>query len=176
MDILAHPVSAHYSDGAYLYTRCTLGRDHCTMVVCMTETSLGAVLVSWMHRLRLTPTVLADLAGVTRRTVYNIRDDEGKASVETLFKVARGLSTTSDGRIDELIYADVYPSLLEAGGYPRELAQVVRVDLEDELMRRVRDREKVRQLMEYLDDYTSMPLDKRDALDQVLRLKSQDPR
>lgn len=146
------------------------------MVVCMTETTLGAVLLSWMQRQRLTPTALADLAGVTRRTVYNIRDDEGKASVETLWKLACGLATTTDGRIDQLVYADVFPSLLEAGGYPRDIAQVVRVSLEDELLRRVRDPIRVRQLMDFLDDYHAKPLDERDAFDQVLKLKTRDDR
>lgn len=154
-----------------MYRGFTLWGAHCTMVVCMADTRLGTLLTEWIDRRRLTPTTLADLAGVTRRTVYNVLDT-GRASVQTVWKLACALAIDPyTSRPNEIDYAKIFPALLDAAGYPSEIARVIRVDLGDELTSRLRDPEKTQQLLDFLDNYASLPPDEREWFDRALRLK-----
>jgi transcriptional regulator with XRE-family HTH domain len=146
------------------------------VVVCMAEieTALGTVLRGWMQRQRLTPVQLAALAEVTRRTVYNVLENNGRAEIATLWKLACGLSKDPyTGESDTLVYAEAFPDLLEAAGYPRALAGVIRIDMRDELARQMRDARKVDALLDFLRRYHTLPPGERDAFDRLIGFKSE---
>lgn len=145
------------------------------MVVCMPEieTALGISLRSWMQRQRLNPAQVATLADVTRRTVYNVLEN-GRAEIETIWKLACGLAKDPySGESDTLAYAEAFGDLLEAAGYPRALAGVIRIDMRDEMTRQMRDARKVDALLAYLRRYHTLPPAERDAFDRAIGFKNE---
>lgn len=143
------------------------------MVVCMAETALSTALTGWMQKQHLNPTEVADLSGLSRRTVYNLLDGS-RAEVKTLWKLASALATHPHTRVrDEIVYGEVFPDLLVAGGYPADIARIVRIDLEDELTHRLRDSERARQTLAFLDAYPTLPIAQREAFDRLVKVKTE---
>lgn len=144
------------------------------MVVLMADTVLGTELTVLMQQQRLGPAELSALAEVSRRTVYNILET-GRANLDTLWKVSTGLATDPYTHVvNRLTQMDAFSRLLQAADYPPELAQLVKVDLSDELTLRLGgDREKAEALREFLDDYPTLPPSQRDMFDRAVRRKAQ---
>lgn len=145
------------------------------MVVCMPDidTALGVSLRGWMQRQRLTAVQLATLSEVTRRTVYNVLEN-GRAEIETIWKLACGLARDPySGESDTLVYAEAFGDLLEAGGYPRALAGVIRIDSRDEMNRQMRDPRKVDALLAFLRRYHTLSAGERDAFERVIGFKNE---
>lgn len=149
------------------------------MVVCMAEieTPLGIALDGWMKRQRLNPVQLATLADVTRRTVYNVLDGRSRPEVETVWKLACGLAKDPHTReSDTLVYADAFPDLLEAAGYPRDIAGVIRIDMRDEVVRQLRDTRKAEALLDFLKNYHRKSAEERDFFERAIGFKLEDLR
>jgi len=51
----------------------------------------GDMLAHWMYHKAMDPARLADLAGVGRRTIYRMLNEEGAIRLSTLAKVAKAL-------------------------------------------------------------------------------------
>lgn len=80
-----------------------------------------------LRRLRdergLSPTALARLSQVSRARIYAIEDGAGgHPTLDTLHKLAQGLSAWRDGTSDASEFSEVFRRLVTAAGYPVQAA------------------------------------------------------
>lgn len=87
----------------------------------------GVMVGKELERLReergLSPTALARLSQVSRARIYAIEDGAGgHPTLDTLHKLAQGLSAWRDGTPDASEFAELFRWLVTAAGYPVQAA------------------------------------------------------
>jgi hypothetical protein len=130
---------------------------------------LADALERWLQRTRLEKAVVARQGGLSRGTLYYILDGS-PAEPDTLRKVARGLATDPFSKaFDPHLYADAIEELFAAAGYALPPNEVVRISLEDEVERLVRNRATAEQIVKVLEKFPELSTDKRTLLMAAIR-------
>jgi hypothetical protein len=131
--------------------------------------TLAEALDGWIADQRLRVADVARSGGLSRQTVYNIRDGE-LVSPETVRKLARGVATDPrTGVLDRSLYGMALSELFLAAGFKPPEDEVVTVSLEDQITRLVGRRATAEQIARALELYPELSQDKRTLLMAAIR-------